>query len=196
MATALTCAKALVMRPGDKTKYVLTHYWIPESKLESSSDREAGADYAEWARDGLLTIHEGNEIDITAAADWFLNLFREYGLRPYKIGYDQRYAKAFLERCNDYGFETEMLAQGRYLSNAMKLVEADLKSRVINYGGHDIDRWCLGNCCCAVDNVGAIQPVKIPGQQAKRIDGAVTLIMLYEIFRRYRADYKTAIGGD
>lgn len=194
--TDLTCAKALVMRPGDKTKYVLTHYWIPESKLESSSDREAGADYAEWARDGLLTIHEGNEIDITAAADWFLNLFREYGLRPYKIGYDQRYAKAFLERCNDYGFETEMLAQGRYLSNAMKLVEADLKSRVINYGGHDIDRWCLGNCCCAVDNVGAIQPVKVPGQPSRRIDGAVTLIMLYEIFRRYRADYKTAIGGD
>lgn len=194
--TDLTCAKALVMRPGDKTKYVLTHYWIPESKLESSSDREAGADYAEWARDGLLTIHEGNEIDITAAADWFLNLFREYGLRPYKIGFDQRYAKAFLERCNDYGFETEMLAQGRYLSNAMKLVEADLKSRVINYGGHDIDRWCLGNCCCAVDNVGAIQPVKVPGQPSRRIDGAVTLIMLYEIFRRYRADYKTAIGGD
>lgn len=194
--TDLTCAKALVMRPGDKTKYVLTHYWIPESKLESSSDREAGAEYAEWARDGLLTIHEGNEIDITAAADWFLNLFREYGLRPYKIGYDQRYAKAFLERCNDYGFETEMLAQGRYLSNAMKLVEADLKSRVINYGGHDIDRWCLGNCCCAVDNVGAIQPVKVPGQPSRRIDGAVTLIMLYEVFRRYRADYKTAIGGD
>ena len=89
-----------------------------------------------------------------------------------------------------------MLAQGRALSNAMKLVEADLKSRIINYGANAIDKWCLLNCCCEVDNVGNIQPVKAKGQKTKRIDGAVTLIMLYEIFRRYRSDFMTLIGGD
>ena len=123
-------------------------------------------------------------------------MYRSYGLKPYKIGYDQRYAKTFLDRCEEYGFETEMLAQGRALSNAMKLVEADLKSRIINYGANAIDKWCLLNCCCEVDNVGNIQPVKAKGQKTKRIDGAVTLIMLYEIFRRYRSDFMTLIGGD
>jgi phage terminase large subunit-like protein len=173
----------------------LTHYWIPESKREASDDKEAGASYAEWAKAGLMTICEGNEIDITQVADWFFRLYKDYGLRTYKIGYDQRYAKTFLDRCEEYGFETEMLAQGRNLSNAMKLTEAELKSRSVNYGSNPIDKWCLANCCCEVDNVGNIQPVKVKGQKSKRIDGAVTLIMLYETYRRYRSDFITLVGG-
>lgn len=192
--TDLVSAKALLMKPGDKTKYILSHYWIPESKLEDSDDKDAGAEYSEWAKQGLLTIHEGNEVDLSAVADWFYELYKKYKLRPYKIGYDQRYAKTFLDRCEEYGFETERLLQGRALSGAMKLAEADLKSRYVNYGENPIDKWNFGNCCCKVDDVGNIQPVKIPNQPHKRIDGALTLIMLYETYRRYRADYVTLIG--
>ena len=193
--TDLSNARVLLMKPDDRTKYSFTHYWIPESKLQDSADTEAGATYKEWAKAGLLTIHDGNEIDITAIADWFFMLFKQYGLRPYKIGYDQRYAKPFLDRCNEYGLETEMLNQGKYLSNAMKLTEADLKSRTINYGNNPIDKWCLKNCCCDVDNVGNIQPVKSKTQKSKRIDGAVTMIMIEEVLRRYRADFVKMIGG-
>lgn len=193
--TDLANAKILIMKPDDKTKYVHTHYFIPESKLQASDDKEAGAEYREWAKQGLLTIHEGNEIDISGVADWFFKLYKSYGFKPYKIGYDQRYAKTFLDRCDEYGFETEMLSQGRALSNAMKLVEAELKSRAINYRENAIDKWCLQNCACEVDNVGNIQPVKPQRQKSKRIDGAVTLIMLFEMYRRYRTDFQTLIGG-
>jgi phage terminase large subunit-like protein len=184
------------MKPEDNTKYILSHYWIPESKLENSDDKEAGARYVEWAKDGLLTIHEGNEIDISQIAEWFFDLFREYEIAPYKIGYDQRYAKPFLDKCDEYGFETEMLMQGRALSNAMKLTEAELKSRSVNYNNNEMDKWNLANCCCKGDDYGNIQPVKIPGQRSKRIDGALTLIMVYEMYRRYKTDFKTLIGGD
>lgn len=191
--TDLACAKALIMKPDSKTKFVISMYFIPESKLTESADKEAGAKYAEWARAGLLTICDGNEIDIAAVADWYYMLFKQYRLKPYKIGYDQRYAKTFIEQCQLYGFETEMLAQGRHLSNAMKLVEADLKSRYINYGNNAVDIWCLSNCCCQVDNIGNIQPVKNKTQKEKRIDGAVTLIMLYEMYRRYKEIYKGGV---
>lgn len=187
--TDLSCAKVLLMRAGDRTKYVYSHYWIPENKLEASDDKEAGAEYALWARQGLLTIHEGNEIDITALADWFASLIKKYGLRIYRIGYDERFAKTFVSRCEEYGIETERIEQGRALSNAMKLVEADFHSKLINYGDNDMDRWCLKNCSCRVDEQMNIQPVKIPGQTSRRIDGAVTLIMLYETYRRYRSDF-------
>ena len=193
--TDLANAKALIMRPGDKRKYILSHYFIPESKLTDSDDKAAGASYLEWAREGLISIHDGNEIDISKVADWFYLLWKEYGLKPYRIGYDQRYAKTFIDRCEEYGFETEMLQQGRYLSNAMKLTEADLKSKIIIYNGNKIDKWCLANCCCEVDNVGNIQPVKAKGQRAARIDGAVTLIMVEETYRRHRTDFIKIIGG-
>lgn len=193
--TDLTNAKILLMKPGEKTKYVLSHYWIPAIKLENASDKDVGADYVEWAKQGFLTIQDGNEIDLTDVADWFFRLYKNYNLKPYKIGYDQRYAKTFLDRCAEYGLETEMLNQGKYLSSAMKLTEADLKSRVINYNNNPVDKWCLSNCCCDVDNVGNIQPVKSKTEKDKRIDGAVTLIMLEEIQRRYRSDFLTMIGG-
>lgn len=191
--TDLSCAKILLMRKDDKKKYVYTHYWIPESKLEDSDDKEAGANYVEWAKKGLLTIHEGNEIDISKIGTWYYNLYRDYGLRPYIIGYDQRYAKTFIDACNEFGIETEIIAQGKYLSNAMKLVEADLKTRLINYQMNDVDKWCLGNCCCEVDNVANIQPVKAKGQKSRRIDGAVTLIMLYEMYRRHRTEFMSQL---
>ena len=194
--TDLSSAKILLMRPDDKKKYILSHYWIPESKLEASDDKEAGASYAEWARQGLLTICEGNENDLALIADWFYGFYKSHGLKPYKIGYDQRYAKPFLDRCEEYGFDCEMINQGRYLSNAMKLVEAEFKSKSINYNGHEVDKWCLKNCCCAVDNRGDIQPVKVPGQPGRKIDGAVTFIIVYEVLRRYRADFRKLVGGD
>lgn len=188
--TDMTSAKILIMRKGDKTKYVHSHYWIPESKLKDADDREAGAHYKEWAKDGLLTICEGNDIDLAQVADWFFDLYKDYGLRLYRCGYDVRFSKEFLRRMEEYGFECEMVLQNKItLSNAMKLCEADLKARYINYNENLIDMWCLGNAAVEVDNLGYCQAVKIAGQASKRIDGAVTMIILYEIYRRYRNDY-------
>ena len=194
--TDLANAKVMLMKPGDRTKYILSMYFIPENKLKIADDKDAGAEYENWAREGLLTIHEGNEIDISAVADWFYMLNKKYGIKPYKIGYDQRYAKTFLDRCEEYGFDTEMLLQGRELSNAMKLTEAELKSKAVNYQNNKMDKWNLKNCCCKVDNVGNIQPVKARGQHSMKIDGAVTLVMIYEMFRRYKSDFKTLTGGE
>lgn len=195
--TDLTHARAMLLRKTESGRIIKTmigRYFIPESKLEDSADKEAGAAYADWARAGLLTIHEGQEVDLAAVADWFYQLYKQYGIRPYKIGYDERFAKVFINRASDYGFDLEMLAQGRALSNAMKLTEADLKHRVINYGGNVIDKWCLANCCCEVDGVGNIQPRKVPGQQARRIDGALTMIMLEEVYRRYGNEFRKTCG--
>lgn len=194
--TDLTSAKVLIHLPGDRKKYALSHYFIPESKLEDSDDKNEGAEYTEWARAGLMTIHEGNEVNLVDVADWFFRLFKQFGIRIYKIGYDQRFAKTFLDRCEEYGFEVEMLAQGKYLSGAMKLTEADLKHKVIEYGANPVDKWCLSNCCCRGDELGNIQPTKVPGNPHKRIDGALTFIMCEEMFRRYGAELKKLSGGE
>lgn len=194
--TDLSNAKIMLMKYGSNTKYIYSHYWIPESKLEKSDDAEAGAKYEEWARKGLLTIHEGNEIDTSKIADWFFGIFKEYDIRLIKCGYDQRYAKEFLNRMDIYGFECEMIYQNRYvMSSPMKLVEAELKSQCINYNGNDMDKWCLGNASMMIDNLGNVMCIKINSQYTKRIDGAVTLIILYEIYRRYKSDFATYIKG-
>lgn len=193
--TDLTSAKILMMRPGDKTKYIHQMYFIPESKLEKSDDKAAGAKYAEWAQRGLLTICEGNETDGVTVADWFYKLYDEYGIRIYKTGYDVKFSKEFLRQMDFYGFETEIVIQNKItLSNPTKLVEADLMSKLINYNENPIDRWCLGNAALEVDSLGNVQIVK-GAQASRRIDGAVTFAIVYEMYRRYRSDLMKLIGA-
>lgn len=188
--TDMTSAKLLLMRKDDKTKYIHQHYWIPESKLTNADDLQAGAKYKEWAQKGLLTICEGNDIELSAVADWFYDMYVEHRFKLYKCGYDVKFSKDFLRQMESYGFETEMVLQNKLtLSNAMKLCESDLKSQYVNYNENEIDQWCLGNAAMEMDNLGNVQAVKIAGQPGKRIDGAVTLIILYEMYRRYRSDF-------
>jgi phage terminase large subunit-like protein len=187
--TDMTAAKALILGSDCKTKYILQHYWIPEHKLIASDDKSAGAKYQEWARAGLLTVCDGNDIDLTQVADWFYMLYRDFGMKLYKCGYDVKFSKEFLRRMDEYGLDTEIVLQDKKtLSNAVKLCENDFKARLINYNENEIDRWHFGNAALEVDNNGACQIVKIKGQPGKRIDGAVTLSIVYEMFRRYRAD--------
>lgn len=187
--TDMCSAKILLLKPEDNTKFIHQMYWIPESKLKNSDDKESGAKYEEWARQGILRITEGNEVDVSAVADWFYELYKDYKIRLYKCGYDQRFAKDFLKRMDDYGFEYEMIYQNRYvLSSPMRLVEADIRDQMINFNNNEIDKWCLMNTSVQVWDTGHIMPVKIKGQAARRIDGTLSLIMVYEMLRRYKTD--------
>ena len=55
-------------------------YWIPEGKLErGNDDKNAGAKYTEWAQKGMLRICDGNYLNTSVVADWFLELYKKYG---------------------------------------------------------------------------------------------------------------------
>ena len=193
--TDMCSAKILLLKPDDSTKYIHQMYWIPESKVKMSADKESGAKYEEWARQGLIRITEGNEVDVSVVADWFYELYKDHKIRLYKCGYDQRFAKDFLKRMDDYGFETEMIYQNRYvLSSPMRLVEADIRDQLIAYNDNEIDKWCLMNTSVQVWDTGHIMPVKIKGQAARRIDGTLSLIMAYEMLRRYKTEMMNALG--
>lgn len=190
--TDMTSARLVVMRKGDPHKYIIQHYWIPESKLDNSDDKLAGAKYSDWARAGLLTIVPGNDIDLTLVADWFYQVYKDFGFRLYKCGYDVKFSKEFLKRMNEYGFDCEMVQQNALtLSNAMKLCEADFKAQLVRYNQNPVDRWCLGNAAMQTDRLGNCMAVKI--QPCMRIDGAVTFIILYEMFRRYRTELTNSL---
>lgn len=192
----LCCAKVLLMKDDGK-KYIHTMYFIPERKIEDDDDSCAGAKYADWARDGYITVTEGSDIDLTVVADWFWSLYKDYGIRLMCCGYDQKFAKDFLRQMSEYGWtkeggELELILQNAMtLDTANKFVETDLKKRNINYNNNPVDRWCFGNAGLSVDNKGKCLVVKTA--RNKKIDGAVTTVILYETYRRFRADLKRMV---
>lgn len=199
--TDLCCAKALVMKPNDSTKYILTQYFIPQRKLElENDDHEAGAKYKEWVKGGYITLCEGNDLDLSLPAEWFYKLQKEHGIKLYKCGYDQRFAKDWLTAMDAYGWskqygDVEMILQNaQTLSNAISLVEAELKAKLINYNENPVDRWCFSNSCLKVNDMR--QSLIVKTDNCKKIDGSVTLASLYELYRRYRSDLKKLVGGN
>jgi phage terminase large subunit-like protein len=188
--TDLTNAKILIMQPEDKTKYIFSHYWIPESKLQNSDDKSAGAKYKEWIRAGHITVCDGADNDLELVADWLYNLKKQYNIKIVKCGYDRAYADYFLKKMDMYGIECEAIPQKpAVMSSPMKHLESDLKNQLVNYGGNPVDKWCFSNASVKVDNLGQQLAVKINNQPARRIDGAVTTIILYATLKRFRSEY-------
>lgn len=192
--TDLSCAKILLIKPNDNHKYIYTRYFIPESKLkEDKNDWSAGARYEEWAKKGYITICEGNDVNLAQIADWFRYLYECYNIRLWKCGYDQKFSKEWIHRMNEYGWNKEdddlvmILQNAQTLSNAMKLTEAELKNKYIFYDNNPVDKWCFENAGIKVDNNEMALCVK--KEKNKRIDGTVTLIILYEMYRRYRSEF-------
>ena len=149
------------MKPGSNVKYVLTKYFIPEAKIEKG-EAEDKKNYLQWAREGLIEVSPGNENDFSLITKWFVKLFKTWGIRFFKIGYDNALAKYWVTEMSDIGFDMEMVKQNYdSMSEPAKLVEEDLKSKYINYNDNPIDRWCFGNTAIKVNNLGQIMLVSV-----------------------------------
>lgn len=188
--TDLCSAKALIMLPEDKRKYFISMYWIPISKLDNSDDKLAGAEYRQWAKDGYLRIVDDTEVDVAIVADWFNELYKEYGIWTVKVGYDQKFSKEFLKRLDEYDIEYENIPQNRFvMSTPTKVTEEEIRQELIIYGNNPIDRWNMKNACVQVWDTGHIMLVKEKNMPGKKIDGAVSMVITNETYRRNRADY-------
>lgn len=188
--TDLANLKVLFMKPNCNKKYIYSHYFIPESKLEGKQDD--GSNYKEWAKQGWLTIMDGNMNNISDIAKFYYNLIIKYKLRPYKLGYDNKFAGPFLDTLKMYGIdELELINQNANTLNAsIRLTESDLQHNLLEFNNNPIDEWCYGNACLKIDNSEKVLIVKQQGRPDKKIDGAVTMAILNETLSRYITEFK------
>ena len=189
----LTSARVMVMVPGSPKKYMVQRYFIPESKLETLSADDQKM-YREWIEQGLVEISPGNENDFSLVTAWFVKLFRDYGIRAYKIGYDKWGAVYWAKEMDEYGFDCVRIDQTwGSMSDPMRLVEADLKSKLIVYNANPIDKYCLANTALNMNAKAEIMPVKM--QESQKIDGAVTMVIAYRVYVDNRSEYLRLVGG-
>lgn len=200
--TDMTAVQCVVMKPNDNTKYVVSKYFIPERKLYDSDDKTAGAKYEEWAQQGLLTICEGNEVDTDEVVNWLERLVTDYDIKLFKCGYDVRLSKSFVNAMItrlDGKSTLEIIPQAsKFLSEPTKLLEADLKARIVNYNENPVNQWCFSNAQIKLDQYGRIMIIKIQEQARRRIDGAVALVIAYATLRMYKTEFDEylKLGGE
>ena len=200
--TDMTAVQCVVMKPNDNTKYIVSKYFIPERKLYDSDDKTAGAKYEEWAQQGLVHICEGNEVDTDEVVNWLEYLVIDCGINLFKCGYDVRLSKSFVNAMItrlDGKSTLEIIPQAsKFLSEPTKLLEADLKARIVNYNENPVNQWCFSNAQIKLDQFGRIMIIKIQEQARRRIDGAVALIIAYATLRMYKTEFDEylKLGGE
>ncbi|MGE1039699.1 terminase large subunit [Bacillus wiedmannii] len=192
--TDLTAAKVIFMVPDDPHIYVKQMYWLPEDLLEQRS-KEDKIPYDLWYEQGLLRTTPGNSVHYKYVTEWFLEIRDEYRIYLPWIGYDRWSAKYWVEEMEGYFGKEAMVpvAQGKQtLSSPMKLLGADLESKLVNYNNNPIDKWCLSNTAIDIDKNLNIQPNKTKNQR-RRIDGTAALLNAYVILQEKRNDYLNMI---
>ncbi|PHE70870.1 terminase large subunit [Bacillus wiedmannii] len=192
--TDLTAAKVIFMLPDDPHIYVLQMYWLPEDLLEQRS-KEDDIPYDLWHEQGLLRTTPGNSVHYKFVTEWFLEIRDEFGIYIPWIGYDRWSANYWVEEMEGYFGKEAMVpvAQGKQtLSGPMKLLGADLESKLVNYNNNPIDKWCLSNTAIDIDKNLNIQPNKTKNQR-RRIDGTAALLNAYVVLQDKRNDYLNMI---
>ena len=196
--TDLCAAKALFVNPYTLQKRTLAMYFIPEVKADAIIHDTAKylnaekKNYRDWAKEGLVTICPGTEVDPAAVVGWFIGLLDELDATPHKIGFDNWHAKGVkdsLEEAFGKGILERIDMRPMALNSAMSSLESDLTYKKINYNNNEIDRWCLRNTALKLDNLGLKMPVKLFNQSKNRIDGALGFIIAYAAYSRYSDTY-------
>lgn len=190
--TDLCSSTILLIKSNDSTKYLYTHYWIPESKLNDSPD---DVDYQLWEREGRITIVDGNAVESWMIADWHYKLLEEFDLKPFKSGYDNRFAKDFVNRYAEiFGdkITINIPQEAKALNNPMRTLEADLRDKLVNYDNNPICIWCFKNTGIKVDTLGRAMPVKL--ETIRRIDGTVSKIISYATLEWFRSEFMSLIS--
>ena len=193
----LASARVFMMKSGSPVKYTLQKYFVPASKIESGElSKDEKETYLSWIREGLIEVSPGNENDFSLVTNWFVKLYKDYGVRAYKIGYDKWGSVYWIKEMEDIGFSCVRVDQNwGSMSEPMKLVEADLKSKLINYNNNPIDKYCLNNTALAINNKADIMPAKMKGKENLKIDGAVTMIIGYRVYIDNRSEFLRLVEG-
>jgi phage terminase large subunit-like protein len=185
----LTSARIMLMKPNDDHKYFYQQYFIPESKLENLS-KEDLPKFKQWIADGFITVSPGNENDFRLVSAWFYGLYKNFGIRVFITGYDKWSAVYWTKEMEEFGFTMLRIDQTwGSMSEPMRLVEKDLKKNLIIYNNNPVDKYCLENTAFTINNKQDIMPVKVQAQDDKKIDGAVTMIIVYRVYIDNRTQF-------
>lgn len=190
----LTSACIAFMVPNDETVYYKHMYWLPEDLLEQRSNEDK-IPYNIWHENGLLRTTPGNTVHHKYVTEWFTEMQEKHDVYIPWVGYDSWSARYWVEEMVNYFGKDSMLPviQGKKtLSSPMKLLEANLTAKKINYGNNPITKWCISNTSKEEDKNGNIQPHKGKNQR-RRIDGLAAMLNAYVVLQDKSQEYSTLI---
>ncbi len=176
LAAKIDVAATLLLFPPteeDPLYHVHGRYYLPEDVV---LERATGnfSHYDTWAKQGFVTLTEGNVIDYDVIMDDLRNFSSMFQVE--EIAFDPWQATHLSTKMTaDGATMVEVPHQVRHLSDPMKELEAMVKAKRLAHGNCPVLTWMISNVVAKRDGKDNIYPMKeVP---ENKIDGAVALIM-------------------
>jgi phage terminase large subunit-like protein len=170
-----TTAFVAVWPDVDGTYDIHAHFFIPEENAIKRG-REDRVPYQAWAKDGFVTLTDGDITDYDVVRDYILSFCEKNAVRS--IAIDRWNAVHLTTQLTAEGIDVKPFGQGfASMSAPSKLLETLTISKKLRHGGNPVLAWQMSNVQVKVDDAGNIKPTKKHSHSTARIDGAVSLIM-------------------
>lgn len=159
--------------PGDPW-HVMIFAWCPQAKVDNQADD--AAPYSKWAKQGWLTVTEGDVTDYEPVKAAILQAMNDYDLR--ELGFDKWNA---LQLANELTAADVPLVEipqntGGMYPGSKKLEELVYASR-LRHNANPLLRWCAGNVALLFDSNDNFRPDKKRSKENGRIDPIVATVM-------------------
>lgn len=154
---------------------ILPHFFLPSANIDAKSDLDK-AKYVQWAKNGYLTLTEGNRTDQKTVLAYVEKIKKEYNIGEDSIGIDRWNTAGFTAMANEKEIELIEFGQG-FVSMAapVKSIKSCILGGKFRHGGNPILRMCFANVVTEKD---AAENEKFTKAKARgRIDGATASAM-------------------
>ncbi len=166
----MTAVSFLLQRDNDEKLYFKTLYYLPESCLTESSNKEL---YKYWVQTKQLNLTSGNVIDY----DYIINDIMKWNDKIFirKISFDPYNSTQAVLQMQDLGLTCEAYSQsiGNFNKPSREL-ERLIRSKQVVIDSNEITLWMFRNVDLKNDWNNNIKPVKV--HKDKKIDGVIAMI--------------------
>ena len=173
----MTAVSCMFTRDDDDKLYFITEYFLPETALTESPNREL---YKQWKRQGLLTITEGNVTDYTYVTKMLLTRNSHIPIR--KVAYDSWNSVQWAIQCEEAGLPLEPYSQsiGNF-NRPTRELERLIRSQKVVFQTNEITRWMFRNVLLKHDHNDNVKPTK-GGTGNQKIDGVIAILEALGIY--------------
>jgi phage terminase large subunit-like protein len=156
--------------------FALSHFWLPKEGLRDRVRRDR-VEWDVWARDGLVTLCDGPEVDYQRVIADIVKLKAKYNIK--QLAFDRWGSLGVWQELKREGFDVAAFGQGfGSMSAPTKELLTLIALRRWQHDGNPVLRWMADSVQTTQDAAGNIKFVKPDRNKSSvRIDGMVAAVM-------------------
>lgn len=171
-------------QPGVELE-LISRFWLPEERVDELT-AQLQVPLRQWAREGFLTLTEGDAIDYGAIEKQIIDDCRRLNVQ--RISYDRMFAGQLVQRVEQRtrGVDLVPVAQTFLgMGPGSKELERLLREGKVRHGGNPVLRWnasCVEIIADGNDNFRPVKPDR--KKSSSRIDGIAAAVMALDGYVR------------